>query len=302
MNYAVAILKTLACLAVVSVHSGGGIPLSGYAICTFMICSFVFWRVGSEADLVKRLKRLYLPFAVWSMVPWFLRGINGFDFDFGSLVLQLIFGLTESPALYFIVLLADYSVIVYCVQKAGRFWPVILTGLAVLCFVISQIGVNKGLWDSLPLCGRITCGRGVELFPCCAVGMLIGMGYGSKMRLIMGGGGAILFCLCLWTGWDTEGFGYASPRSLFGAIVACAVAVSLKDWLPPMWMRRPVEEIAKLTGGIYFVHYPLLAVLGWFKAFDLKSYGFLFTFAVFALSAAICFAGQRIRRLKGVFR
>ena len=221
MNYAVAILKTLACLAVVSVHSGGGIPLSGYAVCTFMICSFVFWRVGSEADLVKRLKRLYLPFAVWSMVPWFLRGINGFDFDFGSLVLQLIFGLTESPALYFIVLIAVYSVIVYCVQKSGRFWPVILTGLAVLCFVISQIGVNKGLWDSLPLCGRITCGRGVELFPCCAVGMLIGMGKGSKMRLLMGGGGNTVLPLPL------DGLGYRrvwlceSKGSIWGDCRVC---------------------------------------------------------------------------------
>ena len=117
-NIGIALLKIAACFGVVWLHFGANCQFAVVSVPLFMILSVYLSarKLGDRGGLIKRLARLYLPFAAWGIIYFTLGTILERRIDFANLILQLTIGVPACPPLYFIFLLIVSTLILQRVE------------------------------------------------------------------------------------------------------------------------------------------------------------------------------------------
>lgn len=178
LNSMVAILKIVASFAVVWIHYGygcGRLTQFAFPIFAFLALYFSSDKLvdGDWHFLVRRLKRISIPFFFWGALCWLVFGTASGKLDVVQLVWQLTFGHAVCLPLYFMPILATITVICFFVCKLQKGVRVCaFVSIMIMTFLLQHSGVNSWLCDRLPFVMKYTCGRFVELMPVAVMGLL----------------------------------------------------------------------------------------------------------------------------------
>ncbi|MBQ8124872.1 MAG: acyltransferase family protein [Kiritimatiellae bacterium] len=173
-NSGIDILKVSACFGVVFLHFGNGGGIATLSVPVFMfvsacLCGRLFTD-GTWRELFIRLRRLYVPFAVWGVSYWLMFCLFNRSFDIVVLIKQLAIGAPACPVLYFLFLLACYSIMLFYVgHMRRRFWALPL--VLVICLALQYSGLNATVFNRYSFDFRMVLGRFVELLPPCFGGV-----------------------------------------------------------------------------------------------------------------------------------
>ena len=229
-SFGIDLLKVSACFGVVYLHLGNGGEIATLSVPIFMFVSaFLCGRLftdGIWCELIARLKRLYVPFVIWGLIYYVLYCLANRNFDVSVLARQLLVGAPACPVLYFLFLLACYSMILFCVGHIRRrFWA--LTLILIVCLVLQYSGLNSAVFNLLHFDFRMVLGRFVELLPAAVLGYafyLVGKGVEAKLASLIFAATAIaVYGMSLGGVFPAgcEGFLYQGLPLLLGAAGAC---------------------------------------------------------------------------------
>lgn len=305
-NSGIDVLKALACFGVVLLHFGHDVKVATLSVPIFMfvsayLCGRLFTE-GTWRELFIRLRRLYVPFVVWGVLYWLMFCLFNRSFDIVVLIKQLTLGTPACPVLYFLFLLACYSLILFFVghmrQRSGA-----LLLILILCLMFQYSGLNAAVFHRFEFDFRMVLGRFVELLPAAILGYgfyLIGKGVKAKIvssifSLIaiavygMSLGGVFVL--------ECEGFLYQGAPLLLGAAgvsvagITCMATVELG--------REQIHCIAQLTPGIYYIH----LFIG--KSLEMaigRQRGWIEAMTVFVMSAFCVFAMRETRYIRSIVK
>lgn len=296
------ILKCIACLGVVALHFGRNAQLASVSVPLFMfIAAYLCGRLFSEGtrqELLLRLKRLYLPFIAWGAIYFAILMVYKHTFDWRILLMQLLLGTPACPVLYFIALLASFSMILFLVGH-GHYRQVFLSVIIFLCLALQYSGLNAMLLGRMPFDVRMVIGRFVELLPAA----VLGYGYylqesrmHNKYVIVLFVALAVFYfyCLAMNLPLGCRGFSYQGVPILLGTMGIGGVMLSLNFKGGTF-----VHQMATLTAGIYYTH----LLVG--KLLEMKignRRGWLEAIVVFCFAACLVAVMKRIRWLRELVR
>ena len=260
-NYALALLKLVACFGVVSLHFGAGGFGRKLAVPLFVTITFYFGAKailsGDWSGAVRRLRRLLVPFVAWGAVAAAFAAVTT-GVSMKGVLEQLAFGRSEGlPGghLYYLEVCAFLTVLLFGAVKAGG--VKVLAVLSVLALALQCAGLNAAWCGALPSEAPNTVGRLAEFLPYACAGVLFACGT-DRLR----GASAWLLGACV-TGafglyavtmrWVPAGFGYQGAPLLvltLALFAFFAFAVSRFAWLRRPWLK----EVSSWCGGAYFMH------------------------------------------------
>lgn len=303
-NFAVCILKIIACYWVVSIHFGRTLPCHDLAVPVFMFLAFYYSTFLFERDWQtcrRRVVRLAIPYIIWGVLGFCFRCVNEHKIDWLWLMKQFLFGQAANSPLYFILLCVINTILIWMILKVfGNEWGVAILGvLSVGMLLIQYCGVNVGLWDWLPVHGRMTFGRFFELFPYSVIGLIMG-----KLRSHVDLSGAVIVhgmtLIVIWgvIEWfgclELSGFGYAGLPRILGSVGISLIALALGDWRLEIGAGKIIAYLASLTAGIYYMH----KIVGSVIKFVMPALGgYVLTLVVFVVCALCCALIKRSRAL-----
>lgn len=300
-NVGIDVLKTLACAGVVVQHFGGG-AWGGvrFAVPVFMFTSIYLSgntiKNGDGGQLLRRMKRLYTPFAAWGMLYFLAMCLVERRFNVVDLFLQLTIGVPACPPLYFMFLLAANTLLLFLLARCGRYSMVLLAVIFAGCLVLQYAGLNVRIFAGLPFHPQCALGRFAELLPVAICGYCLFL---SDRKWLV----AICAILCFSVAAVAEGrlpcpgFSYQGVYVLCGAICVSSVAIGLGERVlceSSKGVGRWTVGIVGLTAGIYYVH---LMVGKGLEAIGGRHRSLMEAMAVLLLSAGLVLVMKRIRKL-----
>lgn len=300
-NIGIDVLKALACAGVVIQHFGGGTGGGvRFAVPVFMFTSIYLSgntiQHGNVGQLLRRMKRLYIPFAAWGMLYFLAMCLIERRFNVADLFLQLTIGVPACPPLYFMFLLAANTLLLFLVARCGRYSMALLAVIFASCLVLQYAGLNVRIFAGLPFHPQHALGRFAELLPAAICGYCLFL---SDRKWLVTICATLLFSFaavaedCL----HCPGFSYQGVYVLCGAACVSSVAISLGERVlcesskgVGLW----TVGIAGLTAGIYYVH---LIVGKGLEAVGGRHRSIKEAMAVLLLSAGLVFVMKRMRKL-----
>ena len=261
-NPAIATLKFVACTGVVWIHYGvGGSRLTMFCVPLFMflavfLSSKTIWK-GDVLDLRKRVRRILVPYVLWSGVCWLVFGVIKGKLSLSRLAWQIIFGHCVCKPLYFMWILAVTTMLLFYIYKCRtRYW--ILGFLCLGSFILQYLGLHVHMLDACPSEAKYTLGRFIELFPIAVTGLAFAVAYerGSVgfyvcMMLLIG---LVLTAGVKGLGLHVfpPGFGYGGFLMTLIPASICIVAISAGRE-SPTWLSW-TAILGKLSVGVYLSH------------------------------------------------
>ena len=304
-NSGIDVLKVLACFGVVLLHFGHDVKVATLSVPIFMfvsayLCGRLFTE-GTWRELFIRLRRLYVPFAVWGVSYWLMFCLFNRRFDIVVLIKQLAIGAPACPVLYFLFLLACYSIMLFYVgHMRRRFWTLPL--VLVICLTLQYSGLNATVFNRCSFDLRMVLGRFVELLPSAVLGYAFY--FIGKTRVTRGVSfvvavvpiavysmsvGGVFAMVC-------DGFQYQGAPLLLGA---AGVSVAFVSGLSSVKGAGFIHDIAQLTPGVYYVH---LLVGKLVESAIGRHRGWLEAVIVFVVSALCAFVMKRIRYMEDIVK
>lgn len=300
-NIGIDALKAIACAGVVIQHFGGGAwgSVVKFAVPVFMFVSIYLSgntiQRGDICHLMHRMKRLYIPFALWGILYFLTMCVVEHRFSVSDLLLQLTIGVPACPPLYFIFLLAANTVLIFLVARSGRYALAWLGVCFLGCLILQYAGLNGRIFAGLPFHPRHALGRFVELLPAAVCGYCLFLS--NRKSLFALCSIVLLATVVVGDSLDCPGFSYQGVYVLCGAVGVSSIAVLLGDRVSigmPKGIGACVGGIAGLTAGIYYVHLLvgkcLELILGRHRSIAEAMF-------VLLLSAVGVFAMKRVRKL-----
>lgn len=302
-NLGVDLLKTFACIGVVSLHFGDGLSLCAASVPVFMFLSlFLSGKVIQDGSgIVNRIVRLYRPFCIWGLIYFVILSIHGRNFDVGNLMLQLTIGVPACPPLYFIFLLILNTVVIWAIMKLPRN---IACGtmllVVIVCLLLQYSGVNVKIFANLPFYVKYDLGRFVELLPSAICGFLCWQ-YRARWIMTVALLPAVLQYAIGWHG-NCPGYSYQGVYLLFITIGVSSLCIGFGERLSCKVSDKIADGVAfvgGLTPGVYYVHLLVGKVL---EVALGRHRGIEMTVAVTLMSACIVFCLRRIKYCKVLVR
>ena len=296
------ILKCIACFGVTALHFGRNVQWFAVAVPVFMfISTYLCGRLFSEGswqELLLRLRRLYVPFIAWGMIYFAVLMVYEHAFNWRILLTQLLLGTPACPVLYFIALLASFSIILY-LSGHCHCRQTLMVAIFCLCITLQYSGLNAMLFDGMQFDVKMVLGRFLELLPAA----ILGYGYylheyrmHNKYIVMLFVGLAIFYFYCVAVNlpFGCSGFSYQGVPILLGTLGIGGVMLSINYKVGAF-----VHQMATLTAGIYYTH----LLVG--KLLEMKigkQRGWLESIAVFCLAACVVAVMKRIRWLRELVR
>ncbi len=307
-NKMISLLKIASCYLVVANHFGTGagleilnkvnacamgVPI--FAFLSFYLTSSHFYDHDVKW-LGKRLKRLYLPVACWSVIYFVIYNLFRYLLkmeliSFKELGYSVITGVSEklNTPMWFnitMILLTAFlfSVIVGTQNVNKRYFLFVL----LIIFIVCQYnGFNTYFFSSAPLEIRGTLGRFNEM----AVFGILGLMYGRNYREFSNGikaANIALWIAILGVSFFIpmpEGFGYQGIRLMAQSVVICVLFISIPNIEKQSLIWKIIIFVSEYTMGVYFIHIGI----GWALTKVLEKLGIstengLFAMVVFLIS------------------
>lgn len=294
------LLKIVACFGVVVLHFG---PQTNFAVLSVPVFMFIsaylcgaLFTGGDRADLLKRLKRLYVPFAFWGLLYLVLYLLLERSLDLIAIVEQLTIGVLACPVMYFLFLLMIFSLVLFRIGHSHHRWTVIVM-ILLFCVIMQYTGANAELFSYFPFEIRMVFGRFCELLPASLFGICFYLVRGISKSVAVSFG-VVFFCtymilMVIGVGPGCDGFMYQGMPLLAGTLGISMLGLNLSCG------RLKVSRFAALTPGIYYTHLlvgkSLEMVIG-------KHRGWIEAVAVFVVSSGLVVVMKRINSLKEFLR
>lgn len=297
-NCGIALCKIAACFGVVLLHFGADCRFAVVSVPLFMILSVCLSarKLADRGGLIKRLARLYLPFAAWGIIYSALVTILERRVDLGDLIMQLTIGVPACPPLYFIFVLIASTLILQGVELV-RGGGVILMVLFVLCFILQYTGVNYAMCSRLPFHPSMAVGRFAELFPMAVMGCLMWKLREHKrlMSITLGVAAFLLAAIQLSRlNLSAPGFGYSGLSLFLETLLISGLAILAEGVSMPNACEGSLKIFSGFTAGVYYIH----LLVG--KALELvigRNRGWCEAIAVFCISVVIVWWMKKKRGL-----
>lgn len=262
VNTGINILKIIAAFCVVLLHFGDGRVKFSEVWC-FSVPCFVFlsffltgklFNPIDKAKLILRLKRLLLPYWFWGCIYFGLYSIFNKNFDGNKLFLQLLFGHTVCPPLYFLFILIVCTLIIWgSVLVFNKKKNLFLALLAMLCILLQYSGMNSLIWNRFGI--EISCpfGRLIELYPVAYLGFFFSLLILERKKLVLLSALFLGIYFLLRIYYPVGGFGYSGAVT-FGSTSICLLMIGLPfDWLEKR-CGKFLSWISRAMMGVYLVH------------------------------------------------
>ncbi|MCL4360724.1 acyltransferase family protein [Patescibacteria group bacterium] len=260
------VLRFLLIIPIVSLHmriimgasSGNPLePVAWYTVPVFIILSFYFRR---KKPLAVRLQRLIIPFLFWSAVgflisPRLVSVRNG--------ILQLTTGQIVDTPLYYLLILASFTLIAKFMDMLPRLLTVLLyAGIVLGAFTLEYSGLNARVFSpKLPAVAR-TYGRFAELIVFVPAGLafswLAGRSLSRLWLMLVPLAFLILSALAAIILPGTSGFHFGGLPVAFGASAIFSVFLFLSDMKLPNRVSAAFLFLGKYTFGVYLTHYLII--------------------------------------------
>ena len=295
-NCGLGLLKFLAALEVVWIHFGKGGWGHRLAVPVFMFCSFYLLSQHKQFSLYNRLKRIAIPFWFWGGVYCFLRCIIEQKIDIIRIIYQLTLGSTYCSPLYFMMLMALFTVLIVAIKKTY-----ILVIIAIISAISQYTGLNYNIFKSYPFPIAYSIGRFAELIPLAILGFIYGT-YRNSLKLKEH---ILIALLCfiisflltiLHLGIVKHGFGYSGFALLCGACFISIVCIYVGNYsylIPDKWICYQ-KILYNTSSTIYYIHIGVGILISNFVKSPSISAGWL----VIIFSLIFSLLLQRIKALK----
>ena len=301
-NVGIDLLKIIACVGVVFLHFGQGGKVFDLSVPIFMFASIFLTRKliqdGTEEELKKRIKRLYIPFACWGMIYFLLLCAMESKFNLYDLIMQMTIGVPANPPMYFIFLLMLNTVLLYYVCHYSHWKKSLMVVALILCILLQYSGINAHLVRGLPFHQQHSLGRFAELFPMAILAYLfsvcsaMGKWFWPIFSLLL-----LISFRILGLRLACPGFSYQGVNLLLGATTVSSLSIELGEIVTrkmPDCILNKVKSFAGLTAGVYYTH----LLIG--KIFEVplgRHRGTWEAVIIFVTTLAIVYAVKKIKRL-----
>lgn len=261
--------------------------VGGIAVPVFMTMSFFLTQRHFLGDgwgwLGKRMLRLYVPFAFWAFVTFFVtRAMSGphvtdpwhCDSTWRSLGIHLIGGtsLAFHLQMWFMGVLCWMTPVVFllCRPFKGRLPVRTLAALAVAAVMMQYTGFNKWLFGMIPEFGiRIPAGRFFEMVPYVCVGLLVASqkdaiaALSERKRAVFAAIALVFFVFFKYTPVfiKAPGFSYSGLERMSIAFSALAFFYLLPLDRVPGWIAKAASFVARYSMGVYMTHWLVCRLL-----------------------------------------
>lgn len=268
--------------------------IGGWAVPCFMFLSFYLlapkFKNITQEFVVKRIKRLYLPLLIWTIVTFVLYaflfqlgleevGLNDWRKVFYSLIFGSASGLV--PHFWFNVtqiIIFIFAVLILYSNRNKEKSVYVFYVFIIVAFFIQFSGINSFLFDTSPYEVRYTLGRVAETMPFAFSGILASQikenDRWKSMFLGAIGIAISLFGLTLLFGTEYGNFGYSGTKRYIICTAICLVVVFV-NYCPKSCLADVINYIASLSAGIYYMHFTVgLCVAGVLQQIGLSSSSF----------------------------
>ena len=194
-----------------------------------------------------------IPYLCWGLIYFIVKSMLHKSIDVEMLVQQFLFGSPACPVMYFIGLLAIFTVLLSLLSKM-RFSDVVVEVIAILCLAAQYAGWHVVLARCFSKEGAMFVGRAFELFPAAVVGYCfhkhaeqLSEGRWLYIVMVVVGTAGFLFPMC-------GGYGYQGI-GLLSLSAAVFVIITFSGMTYARGVKLPfVRFAASLTAGIYYMH------------------------------------------------
>ena len=193
-NIGIAVLKIYMLFMIVVCHFIDGDSINGMvkpfvdsggaAVPVFFFVSFYYFNIRNYDELLNRFNRLLIPqcfFSIGSFLLYLLIPLNNKiviyvrdKISFWDLLVQLVFGASLDPPLWFFVDMIWVTMILgigMLIPKRNISFLIVILTVAVY---LQYSGHNYRIFQELPSYMKWTCGRFAELIPISVIGILAG--------------------------------------------------------------------------------------------------------------------------------
>ena len=257
-------LKGISILAIVAIHATAAFPQYQWlnSFLWFAVPLFIFSTgyllarryAKPEADYYKSFaKRVALPYAVFCLVVGTVSAAATAKFDAAAFAVDVILGMLNGGALYFIPLIIQLYLLFPLLQKARKAvpaWIILLGAYAVsIFFKLFDNAAQASAWNADPV-SLAFCGRYLFFF---AAGMYLShVELGRKAEKVAGASLAV-FLLASALSINTDFF----PVYLFFYPLACLIIIAAAYHAARKWASaasRVMEDVGKASLFVYLVH------------------------------------------------
>ena len=214
--------------------------------------------MGGGGGVLNRIKRLMIPYLCWGLIYFIVKSMLHKSIDVEMLVQQFLFGSPACPVMYFIGLLAIFTVLLSLISRL-RSQDVIVVVMAISCLAMQYAGWNIAVARCFPKEGAMFVGRCIELFPAAVVGYCfykhakqLPEGCWLYVGMLVVGVAGFLFPTC--GGYGYQGIGLLSLSAAAFVIIAFFGMTYARNLKLPF-----IRFAASLTAGIYYMH----LLVGW---------------------------------------
>jgi peptidoglycan/LPS O-acetylase OafA/YrhL len=259
-------------------------PFTWYTVPIFIVLSF-FYR--SNKPLSERLKRLILPLVAWSIIGFI---IHTKLISVQNIFLQLITGHVVNTPLYYLVLLAWFTIINWLLDfLPNRFKIVVFSIIICISFYLEYSLKNYLFFSPMITVIEKSYGRFVELIKYVPIGLafaflrkkIIKNNYFFYLAILF----SIIFLLIFKIPQPPD-FHYSGLKIFVGSIAIFSFVLSMSNFKFNNLLDDFICFLGKYSFGVYLSHYLLLELL--LKIFPLlkifiqyNSYLFLIVYMIF---------------------
>lgn len=277
-------------------------PLTWHTVPLFIILSFFFF---SNKSLILRIKRLFLPFIFWSIIGFTIHP-NLISPD--NLLLQLLTGHVVNTPLYYLVLLACFTIIHGLINRLTNNLKVLIYTLIIsIALLLEYSAINFNFFSPMVTVVEKSYGRFVELIKFVPVGLSFGY-FNKKISnknifLYL----SLVFLIIFFAVYKipvASDFHFSGLKTLTGSISIFSFVLWLSNLKINFILNRFISAFGEYSFGVYLSHYLLLEVL--LKIFPaIKSFivfnQFLFLFCFVIFCYLFCFLFDFITQKKFSF-
>lgn len=262
-------------------------PYTWYTVPLFIVLSFFFF---SNKPLIVRIKRLFIPLVFWSAAGFI---IHPNLLNAKNIFLQVLTGHVVNTPLYYLILLAWFTVIYRLIDRLSSRLKILIYSLIILAVLFLEYSrINYDFFLPLIEVIKKSYGRFIELIKYVPIGLMFAFLKkkinNNNIYLILSIIFLPIYVVVSYIPQPLD-FHYSGLKTLVGSIIIFSLALGLSNFKFNDKVNSVISLLGEYSFGVYLSHYVLLeAILRIFPAirFFIVSSPFLFLF-VYVISCYV---------------
>lgn len=234
-------------------------PYTWYAVPLFIVLSFFFF---NNKPLIMRIKRLFIPLVFWSAAGFI---IHPNLLNAKNIFLQILTGHVVNTPLYYLILLAWFTVIYRLIDRLSFRLKIFIYSLIILITLFLEYShINYDFFLSLIEVIKKSYGRFIELIKYVPIGLMFAFLKkkinNNSIFLVL----SIMFLpIYIAVSYISQplDFHYSGLKILVGSIIIFSLALGLSNFKFNDKVSSVINLLGKYSFGVYLSHYLLLETI-----------------------------------------